>query len=160
MQIQGRDGEIVAVDADQSAHPGISYRYHSGPAFDQFSSTTWDANNLPMRDSNTGDLVRRPVKLNIISGPGAGKTLYEFDGSNIEGRNNYVLNAIAPKRMLIATNNLYESFDGGDSLNNLGDAAEHIGIGDGQPLAYGGRLNGVNKPDVFYVGAGTRIFHR
>src|SRR5262249_1881664 len=30
----------------------------------------------------------------------------------------------------------------------------------GQPLAYGGRLNGTAFPDVFYVGAGSTIFHR
>jgi hypothetical protein len=50
----------------------------------------------------------------------------------------------------------------GDSLNNLGFTGAFIGgnFSFGQPLAYGGRLAGVPNADVFYLGAGSTIFHR
>jgi hypothetical protein len=64
--------------------------------------------------------------------------------------------------MLIGTKNIYESLNGGDSLNNLGSIGFLVGFGAGwgQPIAYGSRLNGSAKPDVFYVGAEAKIFHR
>ena len=100
------------------------------------------------------------VGLNIVSGPGTGLTLFQFD-PNIQFFNPYVLNAINPSRMLIGTANIYESSNQGDSLNDLGFTGAFIGSGSyGQPIAYGGRLGGTNFPDVFYVGAGTKIFHR
>src|SRR5262249_51192762 len=81
---------------------------------------------------------------------------------NIQFYNPYVLNAINPSRMLIGTQNIYESMNRGDSLNNLGSTGQLVGGGFsfGQPLAYGGRLNGVANPDVFYVGSGATIVHR
>src|SRR5262249_60150841 len=69
--------------------------------------------------------------------------------------------------------NIYYSFDQGDSPNNLGSFDVAIGapsppIVYGRNLAYGGRLNGVANPDVFYAGASSpdiftgtgRIYHR
>jgi hypothetical protein len=74
----------------------------------------------------------------------------------------FVLNAIDPSRMLIVTTaNMYESLDGGDSLANLGSTVFQFGNELGaSPIAYGGRLAGVPKPDVFYVGAAITIHHR
>jgi hypothetical protein len=95
-------------------------------------------------------------------------TLIQFD-KNIQFYQPFALNAIRPHRMLIGTNQLYESLNNGDSLNNLGcltplvmgkcDGAR-VGQGYGRPIAYGGRLAGVAMPGVFYVGAGATIFHR
>src|SRR5205823_8695922 len=57
---------------------------------------------------------------------------------------------------------LYESFDRGDTLTNLGSLGTFVGGGDGgqapvgRALAYGGRLNGVAYPDVIYAGAGAK----
>jgi hypothetical protein len=110
------------------------------------------------------------VGLNITSGPGKDMTLFQFD-TNIQFYQPFALNAIDPSRMLIGTNQLYESLNKGDSLNNLGcltplvmgqcvGALVGSGQGYGQPIAYGGRLAGVAMPDVFYVGAGATIFHR
>src|SRR5260370_30652165 len=64
--------------------------------------------------------------------------------------------------MLIGTRRIYESLDRGDSLANLSTSAgPFVGNGaTGHPIAYGGRLNGVPRPDVFYVGAGNTIMHR
>jgi hypothetical protein len=64
--------------------------------------------------------------------------------------------------MLIGISNIYESLDRGDSLANLG-ATGFGGVGNGlwsRPIAYGGRLAGMPKPDVFYVGVSNVIFHR
>jgi len=72
-----------------------------------------------------------------------------------------VLNAINPSRMLIGTANIYESMNRGDSLTNLSFTGFFIGDQIGaSPMAYGGRLNGIPNPDVFYVGAGATIRHR
>jgi hypothetical protein len=117
------------------------------------------------------------VKLIITEGPGSdpadpskNMTLSQFD-KNIQFYQPFVLNAIDPSRMLIGTNQLYESLNKGDSLNNLGcltplvmgqcvGALVGFGQGYGQPIAYGGSLAGVDMPAVFYVGAGATIFHR
>jgi len=57
--------------------------------------------------------------------------------------------------------NIYESLDRGDSLDNLGSTVFIFGNGVGaSPIAYGGRLAGVPKPEVFYVGAGPALLHR
>ena len=71
-----------------------------------------------------------------------------------------MLNNIDPSRMLIGTANIYESLDKGDTLTDLVPVSTtHAFIGDGfsnNPMDYGGRLNGVADPDVFYVGAAPR----
>jgi hypothetical protein len=163
------DGGVVAVDADQTAHPRTSIRYTSiryGSEQNSiaFLRTTVDANNV----AGHPDLIR----LKIVAGDGQDKKLLEFD-PNINFYQPYVLNAIDPRRMLITTHNIYESFDQGDSLNDLGSFGTAIGtpspfIQYGRSLAYGGRLNGVANPDVFYAGGASddvltgtgRVFHR
>jgi hypothetical protein len=145
------DGGNVAVDSDQTAHPGTTIRYTSFQRFGFFNRTTWDAANTLVSGSTA-------VPLRITSGPGTGQTLYEFD--TVQFYQPFVLNALDPSRMLIGTSNLYESLNRGDSLANLGFTGL-IGNGVGaSPLAYGGRLNGEPYPDVFYVGAGSSIRHR
>jgi hypothetical protein len=61
--------------------------------------------------------------------------------------------------MLIGTANIYESRDRGDTLADLFATGKFI-----SSLSYGGRLNGVPKPDAFYVGtlgpARPLILHR
>ena len=100
-----------------------------------------------------------PVQLLITSGPGTGETLFQFDG--VDFYQLFVLNSIDPSRMLIVHSNIYESLDRGDSLDNLGSTVFIFGNGLGaSPIAYGGRLAGVAKPDVFYVGASIGILHR
>jgi hypothetical protein len=102
-----------------------------------------------------------PAGVLITSGPGTGESLFQFDGF-IQFYQPFVLNAIDPSRMLIGTQNIYESLDRGDSLANLGNTGNFIGNGEGaSPMAYGGRLAGIPYPDVFYVGQSNAvIFHR
>jgi hypothetical protein len=161
-QLVGGDGGVVAVDADHVAHPGTTLRYSSSQFFGccnaagigNFNRTTWNAAN-----TRIGGFTL--LGLNIVAGPGVGQTLYQFD-PNIQFYNPYVLNAIDPSRMLIGTENIYESMNRGDSLNNLGATGASIGGAANccHPMAYGGRLNDVDHPEVFYVGAGATIYHR
>jgi|RhiMetdeSRZDD1v2_1073273.scaffolds.fasta_scaffold67718_1 hypothetical protein len=152
-ELVGADGGNVAVDSEQTAHPGLSIRYTSFQNFGSFNRTTWDAAN-----SRVGGFTL--VQLRITSGPGTGLTLFQFD-PNIQFYQPFVLNVIDSSRMLIGTAYIYESLNRGDALANLGFTGFFIGDGLGSsPLAYGGRLNGEANPDVFYVGAGANILHR
>jgi hypothetical protein len=153
-QLLGGDGGNVAVDSDQTAHPGTTIRYTSFQSFGFFNRSIWDASNNRIGFSTA-------VQLRITSGPGTGLTLFQFD-PGIQFYQPYVLNAIDPNRMLIGTTNIYESLDRGDTLANLLSTGSFIGDNIGaRPLAYGGRLDGNPNPDVFYVGTnGANIFHR
>jgi hypothetical protein len=153
-ELLGGDGGVVAIDADQVSHAGTTLRYSSFQFFGAFNRTTWNAAN-----TRIGGFPL--VGLNIVSGPGTGMTLFQFD-SNIQFYQPFALNAIDPSRMLIGTKNIYESLNRGDSLNDLGSIGQVVGFGEGwgQPIAYGSRLNGTANPDVFYVGAANQIFHR
>jgi hypothetical protein len=132
-ELLGDDGGNVAVDSDQTAHPGRTIRYTSFQNFGSFNRTTWDAAN-----TRVGGFTL--VQLRITSGPGTGLTLFQFD-PNIQFYQPYVLNAIDPSRMLIGTANIYESLNRGDALTNLGFTEFFIGDRVGSsPLAYGGRL--------------------
>ena len=142
------------MDSDRTAHPGTSIRYTSTQLLGTFNRSAWDATNARVGGFTFPQLL-------ITSGPGTGERLLEFD-LGIKFYQPLVLNAIDPSRMLIVTFfNIYESLDRGDSLDNLGPTAGFFSNGLGaSPMAYGGRLAGVPRPDVFYVGAGTAIQHR
>ena len=106
----------------------------------------------------------QPVGLNITAGNGMGMTLIQFEGCNLSPPTcpfypAFALNAIDPTRMLIESNNIYESLTQGDMLTNLRPTGAAVPVY-GRPIVYGGSLNGVPIAAVFYVGAGNRIFHR
>jgi hypothetical protein len=135
--LQG-DGGVVEVD-DTSAGGAYSTRYTSFQFFGFFNRSTWSPSNT---------LVGGPTQLPllIVGGPGAGQDLYTYDPA-IQFYNPYVLNRIDKRRMLIGTNNIYESRDQGDTLFNLVSTGKTI-----TSLTYGGRLNGAAAADAFYVG--------
>src|SRR5262249_43240449 len=138
------DGAFVAVDADQTRHPGTSLRYESFIKLQSFRRHTFNNHNI---ETTVAD-----VALNIVSGNGSGQTLLTFDATR-QFNNPWVLNTLDSRRMLIGTASIYESLDMGDSLANVGTAGAAIAS-----LSYGSRLNGVDFPDAFYVGAGTNIY--
>ena len=151
-ELQGGDGGVVAVDADQQSHPGMSIRYTSFQFLGAFTRTTWDAaNNV---------LAQRFLRLAVASGSCAGRTLTDCD-ENVQFYNPYVLNAIDPSRMLLGTSALYESLNRGDTLRALtGNTGSAI-----TGLAYGGRLGGADYPGIIYAGDGEAanggvILHR
>jgi len=143
--LQG-DGGVVAVD--DAVEPSV--RYSSFQFLGAFNRTTWDADNNQLTFTGVG--------LQIVSGPGAGLRLFQFD-PNIQFYNPYELNRIEPNRMLLGTANIYESADGGDTLANLLFTGQFI-----TSLSYGGRLDGVPNPGAFYVGlriaAPAAVLHR
>ena len=147
------DGGDVQVDADQTAHPGTSIRY--------VGFTGLAAYRVTFNASNTQTSGFVPIAYNIINGLGTGQTINQFD-PNVQFYNPYVLNRVNPARMLIGTASIYESLDKGNTVANLGFTSAFIGGNFGNnPLTYGG-LNGdgSSNPGSFYVGSGSRIFHR
>jgi hypothetical protein len=68
------------------------------------------------------------------------------------------LNAIDQRRLIIGgSNSTYESLDQGDTIAEAGPG---IGVNGGSPVAYGGRRERVDNPDVLYVGSGFEVFLR
>jgi hypothetical protein len=107
--------------------------------------------------------IPTPVFLNVT---GSGKNLSDFENSLPVGRTiqfiqPYVLDAAATGRMLIGTNNLYESLDGGNDLTflgNVGTVNPFNATGrEGNPMAYGGFFGLVANPEVIWVGAGGGV---
>jgi hypothetical protein len=153
VQLLGGDGGNVAVDSDQTSHPGTTIRYSSVQDLGFFNRTTWDATNTMVGGFTLAGLL-------ITSGLGTGETLTQFEVPQFYQP--FVLNAIDQSRMMIGTGNLYESLDRGDTLANLGSTGFFVVGNDfgASPMAYGGRLGGMAYRDVFYAAAGTVIFHR
>lgn len=57
------------------------------------------------------------------------------------------VNAVDPHRLLIGgSDNLYESLNMGDTINKIATVGVY-----NRDIAYGGRRNGIDNPDVFYV---------
>jgi hypothetical protein len=152
------DGGVVQVDADQSAHPGTSIRYNSAQFLGGFNRSSWDANNNFVSLSFVG--------LNIVAGPGAGQNLLNFDPF-VQFYNPIAVNSVDSTRLLIGTAGLYESFDRGDSLTNLNffngsfvGGTSFFNDGYGQPMVYGGHLNGAGNADVIWAGIGNQVVYR
>ena len=140
------DGANVGVDDDQTAHAGTSIRYTSFQFLGAFNRSTWNAAGAFVSSAAVG--------LAITSGPGTGLNLKVFD--TVGFYQPYAINRINPARMLIATTRIYESTDKGDTLADV----DQPGLGSANCLTYGGRLNGVDEPNVFYVGFNNGIRHR
>jgi hypothetical protein len=115
---------------------GRSIRYSSFQFFGFFNRSYWNPDGSP-------SLLYEGVPL-VVNGTG-GLNLFQFDGT-IQFYQPYELNAVDQNRMVIGTSFLYESFNRGDNLDFLGGGATT------SAMAYGGRLSGVNNPNVIYIG--------
>lgn len=131
----GGDGGIT--QTDNVSQPGFSIEYVSSDTLGNFSRITFNANNQRVD--------RTPIGLQIN---GTDQTLMQAD-TTVQFIQPFVLDAVAPTRMLLGTNFLYESTNQGDTLTRLNGGAD---VGRVRAMAYGGRLNGVANPDVAYVG--------
>ncbi len=128
--LQG-DGSTVAIDDSQ---PGISIRYGSAQFLQNFSRATFDANNNLLGVVQVG-----------LTGLNDAPQFY----SPLE------LNRVQPSRLVIGTSNsVFESFNQGDNVTNIGSVGEVLSI------AYGGLSGGVANPDVLYVGTDAGLFLR
>lgn len=142
-EINQGDGAFVATDTTTA--PGFVLHYASSQNLIGFLR----------RKLNTANTVVATalIQLRIVSGAGAGSTLFLVGG--LQSVQPWELNRVNPARMLIGTTRIYESLTQGDTLNELGVVMPAI-----TSLAYGGRLGGFDNPDVFYVAGRTTISHR
>ncbi|MGH3737289.1 MAG: hypothetical protein ACRDT6_16990 [Micromonosporaceae bacterium] len=127
------DGGTVAID-DLNA-PSI--RYFSNQNFGGLSRRTCDAAN---NCGNTG--------LGLAVAGSGGQNLFQFD-TTIQFYGPIEVNAVAPNRLVLGTNRLYESTDNGD---NITDLTGNTGSGITEALAYGGRSAGIDNPNVLWYG--------
>jgi hypothetical protein len=146
--IQGDGGDVAVDDSPATTSQGFSLRYSSYTFLQLFNRSEWDSAGNVLGFTFVG--------LNITAGSGAGQNLLSFD-PNLEFYQPFVLNAVDPTRMLIGTQNIYESTDQGDDLTNLGLAGGQVGSpfqnSGNTGMAYGGMFNEVANPGIFYVAA-------
>ena len=149
---QGSDGGDVQVDPDSPG--GNSFRYASTQNLGGFNRFEFDsATNQP----------NPAISLLPVGG------LAGFNGPFVT---QYELNAVAPSRLVLGgsgTNPIYELLNA-DTATGPGDVnwvAVPVGAGfgasndiDGAPFAVGGRLGGVDNPEVIVAGSGSRVFVR
>ncbi len=134
------DGGDVAVD--DTSTPGLSTRYSSTQFLNNFVRVIFDANNNPVGGGLVG--------------------LQELSFNNLVTQfvTPIALNEIIPTRLLIGGgNSVWESFDQGDTIDVVGFGIQ-VNSGTANPIAYGGRLNGVPNAEVLYVGAGNEVLVR
>ncbi|MBI3837239.1 MAG: choice-of-anchor D domain-containing protein [Planctomycetia bacterium] len=134
------DGGIVAIDDSMA---GQSLRYGSFHNLLEFGFEIVNSSNVV-----TGGKVANL----IVNGTG-GQTIYQVDFPQFYSP--VQINRIQPTRLVFGTeNNVFESFDRGDTLNNLGV------VGFVTTMAYGGTAAGVPNPDALYVGTDRGLFFR
>ncbi|MCU0983072.1 MAG: hypothetical protein MUF25_28260, partial [Pirellulaceae bacterium] len=131
------DGGDVAVSVNP-LNPTQSVRYSSFQNLGGFRRSVYDAAN------------------NLISTAFPALTGFLGDG---QFNTPVEINAVDPLRLAIGgAQRVYESLDQGDNVSVVGSFG--VNSFDGDPIAYGGRLLGVNNPDVLYVGSGNRVYVR
>lgn len=119
--------------------PGVSVRYSSNQFLGNFNRTFWDAGN--------NFLGYAFPNLTVVGGGAAlQKQFYTPIASNAVDGNRIVFSA---------TNSVYESFDQGDTVIEVGPGIRPTGNGV-DPIAYGAADNA----DALYVGATDRVFVR
>jgi hypothetical protein len=141
----GGDGGIQAVD---SSSP-VSYRYSM-------------SNNMAIffRRSSAAPDTLIPIKLAAPATPTVALSGLR-SGELINGYAlvPYVINAADPTRMLISYVGLYESANRGDTITDISPGGFIPGP-QAVSLAYGGRIGGLNFPDVIYAGYGNQLLVR
>ncbi len=139
-QFIGGDGGVVGVDDSQ---PGVSTRYGASQNLGVFVRAVFDSSNAVVSVSLPGL---------IVNGTG-GLRIDQVDPPQFYSP--MELNHVNPVRLVIGTENrVFESFDQGETLNNLGVT------GTVTSMAYGGTSGGVANQDVLYVGSDQGLFLR
>ncbi len=142
-QTFGGDGGDVAVDVLQLAAQNRSIRYASAQNLGGFHSDVYDVNNV---------FISRAFPALAVQGNGAAIVPQFITPIAID--------AVAGNRLIIgAANAVYESLDGGQTVNVIG-AGIGVNANGASALAYGGTLAGTPNPEVVYVGSGNQVFVR
>src|SRR5262245_48898297 len=119
---QDCDGGTVAVDNDQTAHPGETIQYMSGQNLFAcgFNRYTVDATNTATSVA-VGAVVTGSSNNAMIPENTLGPIENAIPGGSTLGFiQPFELNVVAPTRMIIGTAFLYESTDQGDNFTSLG----------------------------------------
>ncbi len=131
----GGDGGDVEVDNISLASSNQSIRYSSSQNLGGFRRSVWNA---------AGSVVSNAFPARAVV---SGAPFVPAFRTPIE------LNAINPTRLILqGGNSTYESLDQGNTLSE-------VGVGQGtqfvnqNAIAYGGRKNGIDNPDVLWVGS-------
>lgn len=171
------DGTVAA--ADNTSQPGRSIRYTSNLNFANFRRRTFDAAGVLLSDA--------AVALTVAGTGTPPSNLFQVEanvasGTTVQQIQPYVLNHVDPRQMIIGTNYLYESTDGGGTLTSVGGLT-NLGGGNwrpnnpigavtpnvcdpqypticrltSNPIDYGGNLNGVPNTQVLWIGAGGQL---
>lgn len=136
------DGGVVAVDDSSDSQ---SVRYSSAQFLGGFVRRTVSPSNV-VTDIDLINLV--------VTGTG-GQTLYTVDPPQFYTP--FELNTVNSARLVIGSSlDVYESFNRGDTLTRI----DIPGVTTINTLAYGGRLGGVDAPDVLYVGTDAGLYLR
>ena len=78
-------------------------------------------------------------------------SIVDRDGEKVPFFTNYVINKVDPSRMMFGTTSIFESFDLGENVYRLKTFGDNPFYNKVQSIAYGGRLNGVDLPDLAYL---------
>lgn len=133
----GGDGGDVAIDT--TSMPGFSWRYTSAQNLGAFNRSLWDHKNRFFGFVFVG--------LNVLGG-----------GSAVAGQfaTPIELNAVDQTRIVIGGgNSVYESFDQGDNVTEIGPGIVANGTGF-DPISYGHP----GDPDFLIVGVGDNVYIR
>ncbi len=131
------DGGDVAIDDISQAGSGRSIRYRSSQNLGGWLREVYGSNNVRIGST---------VALATISDPQFVTPVQ--------------LNKVDPTRILVGgATNLYESFNQGTTLNNLGPPGAN-GTFNGLPMVYGGFQGGVPNVSLIYAGRNSRVFLR
>jgi hypothetical protein len=132
------------VEVDNRSLTGMSIRYSSFQNLGGFRRRTYNSSNV---------LISQVFPaLTVVGG---GNQLVPQFYTPIK------LNAINPARLIIGgANSVYESLNRGETITEIGRAItvnDSLGM---EAIAYGGRREGIDNPDLLYVGSGARVFIR
>ena len=131
------DGGVVAVGF--SSGTSYSVRYSSYYSLGAFRRQTYDSKN-----------VRQAEDFPQLTPLGEAAVLQPQFYTPIK------VNTIDPMRLIIGgANSVYESFDRGDTLNEIGPGIV-VNASLSNPIAYGAKGN----PDMLYIGSGNQVFVR
>jgi len=162
-QYHGADGGDVQVDT-VNAGAGRVFRYASSQNFGSGFMTPF-ANGLSRHtfDSATNEPI---ASVDLIPMTG----LTNFTPNFVPP---YELNAVNPARLVTGgsgTSPVYELMNAATAPNAAGATWQAVPVGasfgsvssaaNGSPIAYGGRLGGVDNPEVLVIGSGSGVFVR
>ncbi len=137
------DGGDVAVDEIALAGSNRSIRYSSFQNLGAFTRRVYNSD---------GTLFQTTFPTRTVSSGS------QFSPSF---RTPLATNKVAGGRLLIqGSNSLYESLDQGSTLTEIGVGRGNGGSIQQDALVYGGRLNGVDNPNVIWAGSGASIVFR